>query len=406
MTRLLHTADWHLGARLVDNERLPEQAAFLDWLLVRIAELRPDMLVVAGDIFDTANPPQQALALYYNFLVRLAALRPPCQVLILGGNHDSPATLNAPRELLKSISVTVVGEAPHNPEEALIEFPDAVLCAVPYLRERDVRNAVAGQSFDEVASGIREGVRAHYGAVREAGLRRAAGRPLIGTGHLTVAGSLGSDSERSIHVGNLGAVGSDCFVGFAYVALGHIHKPQAADPAGRVRYPGSPIPLSFSEVGVAKELRLIDVVAGGLELGVEIIPEFRPLLRVSTRLDGIQSVLSQVQGGQGAAFEPWLELTVTDGAEYPDLDRLVREAARELRLRVLKVLVPRPAGQGAFPGGSGAEAPSLDSLRPAEVFEARLRQEGIRPEDEAWVRLRGTFEELLGSLHDSKEGGA
>ena len=402
MTRILHTADWHLGARLVDNDRLPEQALFLDWLLERIAVLKPTLLLVAGDIFDTANPPQQALALYYRFLARLACSATPCRVLILGGNHDSPATLNAPREVLSALSVTVVGEALQDPAEALLEFPDLLVCAVPYLRERDVRSAVAGQSFDEVAAGIRVGVRAYYRRLYEVAATKAQGRPILASGHLTVAGSLGSDSERLIHVGNLGAVGADCFQGFAYVALGHIHKPQAADTAGLVRYPGSPVPLSFSEVGIPKELRIIDADTKGLRHSYEEIPVFRKLVRVRTPTEGIQSLLRSLQSSFDKSLEPWLELTVEDGVEFPDLDRLVREASKGLALRVLKVLVPQPKTAADGSNLQVGEAPSLDTLSPREVFQERLRHAGIEAQSEAWTRLEGTFLELLSSMQDAE----
>lgn len=153
MTRIVHTADWHLGARLVERERHEEQAAFLDWLLTQLIELRPELLIVAGDIFDSATPPQEALTLYYRFLGRLAATV-KCRTLILGGNHDSPATLHAPRDILRAIEVRVIARPPADPAEGLLEFDDVVVCAVPYLRERDVRISSPGESADQVAAAI------------------------------------------------------------------------------------------------------------------------------------------------------------------------------------------------------------------------------------------------------------
>lgn len=402
MTRILHTADWHLGARLVDHDRLPEQAAFLDWLLTRIEHLRPGLLLVAGDVFDTANPPQEALALYYRFLARLASSPARCRVLVLGGNHDSPNTLNAPREVLRALDVTIVGEALRKPDEAVLVLPEGVVCAVPFLRERDVRSATPGQDYEAVAAGIREGVRAYYAAVLESARAVAGGRPIIGTGHLTVAGSLGSESERTIHVGNLGAVGADCFAGFAYVALGHIHRPQAADAAGLVRYPGSPVTLSFSEAGVAKELRVVELGEGGVTHFAELIPVFRRLLRLTLPSTGLRESLAAAQAASGESLEPWLELTVEDGREIPDLDRVVREAAKGLCLRVLKVLVPERRGAG---GGDEAAVPLalLEEMTPVDVFRERLRHEGIDLTSQAALTLEGTFTELLGSMHEDTE---
>lgn len=406
MTRILHTADWHLGARLVELDRLPEQQAFLDWLLARIAELKPDLLLLAGDVFDTANPPQQALAAYYRFLADLASTAPFCSALILGGNHDSPLTLDAPREVLRPLKVRVVGHCPASPAEALHDsFPDVLVCATPYLRERDVRAAVAGQSFSEVAAGIREGVRAHYAALLAEARTAARGRLLLGTGHLTVTGSSTSDSERDIHIGNLGAVGAECFPGFDYVALGHIHKPQALDARGVVRYSGSPIHLSFSEVGIAKELRVLDIADGKLTHQALPIPEFRTLLRLRTDMAGLSACLKAAVAGKPGApaslLEPWLELTVDDGALHPDLDKQVKDLVADQPLRVLKVLVPRPAGEQPDADGA-APLPTLEEMGPVEVFQARLRKSGITEDAEAWAELSGTFAELLGGLNDAE----
>lgn len=226
MTRIVHTADWHLGARLMDCERHDEHRAFLDWLLARLVELRPDLLIVAGDIFDVAAPSQEALKLYYTFLSRLAGTV-KCQTLILGGNHDSPATLHAPRDVLRALNVRVVASPPADLGEAVLEFDQVVVCAVPYLKERDVRTASPGQSADEVAAAIRAGIRKHYRSIFTAAQAKAAGRLIVGTGHLTAVGSAISPSERTIHIGNLGAIEAACFDGFAYTALGHIHRPQS-----------------------------------------------------------------------------------------------------------------------------------------------------------------------------------
>lgn len=406
MTRILHTADWHLGARLVELDRLPEQQAFLDWLLARIAELRPDLLLLAGDVFDTANPPQQALAAYYRFLAALATQAPFCSALILGGNHDSPLTLDAPREVLRPLKVRVVGHCPATHAEALHDlFPDVLLCATPYLRERDVRQAIAGQSFSEVAAGIREGVRSHYAALLAEARAAARGRLLIGTGHLTVTGSSTSDSERDIHIGNLGNIGAECFEGFDYVALGHIHKPQALDARGVVRYSGSPIHLSFSEVGIAKEVRVLDIAAGRLEHRALAVPEFRTLLRLRTDLAGLASCLKAVASHKGRAgiegLEPWIELTVSDGALYPDLDRQVKDLVADLPLRVLKVLNGREEA-AKEDEARAATLPALQDMGPVAVFHERLKKAGIDENAETWAELNGTFAELLGGLNDAE----
>ncbi len=398
MTRIVHTADWHLGARLVDCDRLEEQRLFLDWLLARLAELRPDLLIVAGDIFDSANPPQEALRLYYEFLARLITTA-KCQTLILGGNHDSPATLHAPREILRALDVRVIGTPAQEPKDALLEFADAVVCAAPYIRERDIRTAAAGQSSSEVAAAIRTGIANYYRSLHAAANALARGRAIIATGHLTAVGSLASPSERLIHVGNLGAVDAACFDWFAYVALGHIHRPQAVGANARIRYAGSPIPLSFAEVDMAKEIRVIDITNDQLNDRPVAIPEFRPLVRLETEASAIGQQLRQIVS-TSKSLTPWVELTVADGRNHPDLDRQVREAARGLDIRVLKILAPAAGGNTAE---SVALIRSLDDLTPEEVFAERLRRESIEAASPEGQDLMQTFAELLSNLREETD---
>jgi exonuclease SbcD len=399
MTRIVHTADWHLGARLMDCERHEEHRAFLDWLLLQLVELRPDLLIVAGDIFDVAAPSQEALRLYYTFLSRLNdAVK--CQTLILGGNHDSPATLHSPDTVLRALNVRVVATPPADLTEAVLEFDHAVVCAVPYLRERDVRTAAPGQSADEVATAIRTGITDHYRAVFALAQSKAAGRLIVGTGHLTAVGSEISPSERTIHIGNLGAVEARCFDGFAYTALGHIHRPQSVGGDARVRYVGSPIPLSFAEVDLLKEIRVIDINGTALTQRAIPIPVFRPLLRLTTTAATLGVDLAPHQGVEGTPMLPWVELTVTDCRAHPDIARQVREAATSLRLHVLKVLPPAVVATDPAASQTAASL-SLNDLRPDEVFAERLRREGIDQTSAEGQALVQTFAELMSGLHET-----
>jgi len=399
VTRIVHTADWHLGARLMDCERHDEHRAFLEWLLLQLVELRPDLLIVAGDIFDVAAPAQEALKLYYTFLSRVNETV-QCQTLILGGNHDSPATLHAPHTVLRALNVRVVATPPADLNDAVLEFDHAVVCAVPYLRERDVRTAAPGQSADEVAAAIRTGITDHYRAVFTHAQAKAAGRLIVGTGHLTAVGSEISPSERTIHIGNLGAVEARCFDGFAYTALGHIHRPQSVGGDERVRYVGSPIPLSFAEVDLLKQIRVIDINGTALTQRAIPIPVFRPLLRLTTTAATLGADLAPHQGAEGDPLLPWVELTVTDCRAHPDIARQVREAAALLRLHVLKVLPP--AVVATDPAASQtAAALSLNDLRPEDVFTERLLREGIDQTSAEGQALVQTFAELMSGLHET-----
>ena len=396
--RILHTADWHLGARLVERDRLPEHAAFIDWLIETLRSEKIDALLVSGDIFDAANPPQDAVALYFDFLKRLADLK-TVKAVLTGGNHDSASHLNAPRELLKRFDVHVFGHAGGN---NIVDLGGAVVAAVPFLRERDLRQATAGETITAVHEQVRTAIRAHYAAQLSACRDLAQGRPVIAMGHLTVLGATTSDSERDIHIGNLGAVGADLFEGFDYTALGHLHRPQKVAGIETIRYSGSPLALSFSEVADAKSVVVIETQAshtaeiGRLQsldskssslrssnlCGVKLLPVplTRALVRVRANRATLTADLANVPVGA------WAEVTVKLDAPEPDLDRQVREAAAG-RFEVLKVLADLPVSETA-PWQSSA--PTLHDLQPRDVFRELLQEKQIPSEE-----LSAVFDELL-----------
>ena len=396
--RILHTADWHLGARLVERDRLPEHAAFIDWLIETLRSEKIDALLVSGDVFDAANPPQDAVALYFDFLKRLADLK-TVKAVITGGNHDSASHLNAPRELLKRFDVHVFG---HAGENNIVDLGGAVVAAVPFLRERDLRQATAGETITAVHEQVRAAISTHYAAQLAACRDLAQGRPVIAMGHLTALGASTSDSERDIHIGNLGAVGADLFSGFDYTALGHLHRPQKVANIETVRYSGSPIPLSFSEAADAKSVVIIDTQASHTAeirrpqsldskssslrssnlCGVKLLPVplTRALVRVRANRATLTADLANVPVGA------WAEVTVKLDAPEPDLDRQVREAAAG-RFEVLKVLADLPAN-ASTPWQS--TAPTLHDLQPRDVFRELLQEKQIKGDE-----LSAVFNELL-----------
>ncbi|MBQ7248560.1 MAG: exonuclease subunit SbcD, partial [Deltaproteobacteria bacterium] len=235
--RILHTSDWHIGRTLYGNKRYEEFAAFFDWLAKTIDERGIEALLVAGDIFDTGTPSNRAQELYYRFLVRVAASR--CRhIVLVAGNHDSPSFLDAPQALLKSIHIHVLGSMRSNPEEEVLELDDdqgrirLIVCAVPYLRDRDIRTTEAGESFDEKEQKLLEGIRAHYAAVTREALRvrekLGSDIPIAALGHLFAAGAqtVEGDGVRELYIGSLAHVSPSIFPPcFDYLALGHLHVP-------------------------------------------------------------------------------------------------------------------------------------------------------------------------------------
>ena len=270
---ILHTSDWHLGRRLYGRMRYEEFEAFLRWLQETISAQKVDILIVAGDIFDTMTPSNKAQALYYEFLGKVS--KSCCEhIVIVAGNHDSPTFLDAPSNVLKFLNVHVIGTACDdlNDEVLILDAvdgtPHCIIAAVPYLRDRDVRSSSAGESADSKDANVIKGICAHYNEVasiakaKQADLIELHERhiPIIATGHLFAAGGTTTDDDgvRELYVGSLGKISADMFDDcFDYVALGHLHVPQRVGGREHIRYSGSPIAMGFGEARQQKQVLLV-----------------------------------------------------------------------------------------------------------------------------------------------------
>lgn len=404
--RLIHTADWHLGKMLGDLSREEEHDRFLDFLLETIERESIDALIIAGDVFDSANPPQSALRRYYSFLSSLHA-RTNCSVVVTAGNHDSPALIEAPGDLLSALRVHVVGVLPEKVEEAIIALPSEdnpklLVAAVPFLRDRDVRTGQSGQSAEEIRKDLADGIRSRYTEIAEAAAARKL--PTVAMGHLTVSGSSVSDSEREIHIGGLGAVNSSIFPeSLAYIALGHLHRPQSSGSGDRVRYSGSPIPLSFSEAKDHKEVRLLTFNASG-ELAKNesfAIPNARHLVQLNCSRDSLDETLRNFAPPRGA-LETWVEIVVEGVAPGENLVEQVRESATEEGYQIIRVMGNRASLQPALNESETENEDGANLLENhEEVFRIRLEQEESLTPDER-TAVEATFRELL-SIYDDRQ---
>ena len=168
--KILHTSDWHLGRSLYGRKRYDEFTEFLNWLSNTIETENIDALLVAGDIFDTSTPSNRAQELYYRFLCKVSS---SCcrHIVVIAGNHDSPSFLNAPKMLLRALNVYVVGAMTESPEDEVIVLnnednkPEAIICAVPYLRDKDIRTVEAGETIEDKNTRLIEGLKKHYADV-------------------------------------------------------------------------------------------------------------------------------------------------------------------------------------------------------------------------------------------------
>jgi len=401
--RILHTADWHLGKMLNEQSREDEQKRFLDWLLKQVVELEVDALLVAGDVFDTANPPQSAEAIYYDFVAELNR-KSKASLVLIAGNHDSANQLEAPKRVLKALRTYVQGAVAEVPADRLLllptaEAPRVALALVPFLREKDLRMGKSGDKEAEVRKEMVAGISRVYEEAAQAAQAAKIKCPMIATGHLTVAGASSSESERDIHIGGLGAVDSTIFPAtFAYVALGHLHRPQSTDKAGRVRYSGSPIALSFSEVEDQKEVRILDVTAQGVTQSAVPIPVFRKLIQLKTSLANLERDLDAQAKAPAAELKTWIEVVLSGHTGLSDANSQVQTLAHGKPFEVLKVMladVPRLIGAGVGQVHDAQLERLLDE--PKEVFNHLLKQQtDLSEEDKESLRL--VFQKIVSQI--------
>lgn len=398
--KLLHTSDWHLGRLLYGKKRDAEFKAFLDWLLKTLKREQVNVLVVAGDVFDTSAPSHQAQALYYQFLTQVG--QTGCRhVVVIAGNHDSPSFINAPQSLLNSLSIYVVGQACDDVnDEVLIlrdadQKPELIMCAVPYLRDRDIRSVSAGESLEDKAQKLITGIQSHYDKVAERAQSRrneiATAIPIVATGHLFTAGGKvqSDDGVRDLYVGALGHFSASRFPAlFDYIALGHLHVPQKVAGQEHVRYCGSPIPMGFGEAKQQKEVCLVHFHEGELTSVTSIpIPSFQDLAQVRGNWLQIESELTTLKAKKQST---WIEVIYQGDELMPDLRQQIEKLIQGSELEVLRIQNQRVM-HTTLAANNTME--SLDELSPTEVFERCLVSHRVpieqRPE------LQAAFLEIL-----------
>ena len=380
--RILHTSDWHIGHRLYEQDRIGEHRQFLDWLLTKIKEKEVDVLLVSGDIFDTALPSSEATDLYYQFLFRLYR-ETPTHAVITAGNHDSPMRLAAPREFLRMGRIHVVGLA-SEPTECLVtlpvENPLVAIAAVPYLSENELSH-ISFETEPERAERYRERLKAFYHQCVE---RMPPGLSTILMGHIFVHGGKVGDSERNIQIGGATAMRiSDFPDDVTYVALGHLHRPHAISGASYpVQYAGSPLPLRFNEATYAKKVYLLDVpVSGDAQVEDIEIPIFKELCTVTGDIDEV-SLMAMSPEWDGKYIQVQLKL---NRPEVGISDK-IREMFHQRGGDVLSIEVELPLQI------ERQEIPIEEMRQPTEIFEQFYKEKFKESPDELMME---TFNELL-----------
>jgi exonuclease SbcD len=402
--RILHTSDWHLGHVLHGVEREYEHRNFLDWLLDTLEAEAIDALLIAGDVFDAANPPASATRLWYHFLGRAHARAPRLQIVVIGGNHDSAARLEAPRPILNELGpLHVVGGLPRESGDIdvnrlIVPLRDrqnaiaAWVLAVPFLRPADL--PAVGQDLDPLV----EGTRALYRRVLEAlHARRAPDQAVIAMGHCyMVGGQLSESSERKVLGGNQHPLPQDIFGGdITYAALGHLHVPQRVGGRKNIRYSGAVLPLSFEAKAVQHSVVLVET-EGTQATRIRKLEVPRRLELLSVPDDGclpLEAVLTALQAlpnrGDGPDEQrPLLEVHVTLDKPEPALRKRIDEAMEGKEARLVRIAPPVWGGTGVGLPDSGAAR--LSELSVEQVFLLKYKQK----------HGNGPSPEMLAAFHE------
>ena len=364
--KIIHTADWHLGQTFFGYDREEEHDAFLNWLVDTLAEQQTDVLLIAGDVFDVANPSASAQRRFFHFLKEANRRNPHLQVIVVAGNHDSAARLESPIPLLEELNTSIVGII-RRTESGEIDFDSLVIplynkekkregwcLAVPYLRQGDYPAPEEGH--DTYIAGINRMYRQLYDF---ADARRQPGEALVAMGHLHATGAELSDDDRSerIIMGGLESVSSDTFdEGLAYTALGHIHKAQRIGGRENLRYSGSPLPMSFSETNYRHQVVAVTVENGCLS-DVESLPVplFAALHRIPEQPTSPEEVVEQLAGlpvanqgeGDESARWPYVEVRVLLTEPDPGFRHRVEEALADKAVRLTSIVPSYPKREEA-----------------------------------------------------------
>jgi exonuclease SbcD len=401
--RILHTSDWHIGRTLYGRRRYDEFTAFFDWLYDTIVEQQVDVLLVAGDVFHTTTPSNRAQQLYYDFLCRVAASS--CRHLVVtAGNHDSPTFLSAPRELLRALNIHVLAALPSSPAEEVLILndqagePEAIICAVPFLRDREIRTAAAGQDMDDRERDLMQGIKQHYNEVcAEAQAQRdklARPVPIIGMGHLFAAGGsrVEGDGVRNLYVGSLACVQADAFPAcLDYLALGHLHCPQKVGGSETRRYSGAPLVMGFGEAEKKKTVCLLEFPESTTPTVTPLtVPVFQPIRRIQGNWKHIRAELTTLSMEGGSV---WLEISYQGSELISDLRQRLDAAVAGTELEILRIRNERIIEQTLRP--VHAEE-TLADLRHEEVFARCLDAHAIPAEQRP--SLLAAYQEIVLAL--------
>lgn len=434
MIKILHTADWHLGHRLHGISRKYEHDCFLNWLLEKIKHTQADVLLIAGDIFDSANPPADAQSMFYNFLIKAKQYSPLLDIIIIGGNHDSASRLDAPSQILESLGIKVIGGLTRRENTSLeknvidwsrliVPLTDkngdikAICGAMPFIRNVDINDGeMLSDCNDPLIAGVEQLYQQLYINMQdykaEHNLSDSIGQ--IVTGHCYMVGTeLSELSERRILGGNQHALPAQIFnEAIDYVALGHLHKAQkvTTNKNTLIHYSGSPIPLSFTERNYQHQIMQIclsdsehktrkkittEKISIPRAVAIKSIPD-RGYASVAKLEILINEQNFEAHDNSEHLNEPMLEVRVELDKPEPDLRQQIESILEDKAVRLLKLSTHYP-GKGE--PLAEKQQTRLEELHPEDVFQQCYQRTF---DQQAPDKITGLFHELLESVEENK----
>ncbi len=394
--KIIHTSDWHIGAVLKNRRRYPEHGKTLEWLAEICREKQVRAVIAAGDIFDSRLPSNTAAELYYSFLLN-AASAGVRDIIVTAGNHDSVQFLEAPLGLLKKLNVHVAARVPENLKDLLIPLyeddgsPTAVVCALPYLRDSDLRlHVIPGETLTEQEARRHDAIAELYRNAVQIAKAEYPQLPLLTTGHFYATGGKVSQGLR---VGNSPDIGvCELQQEIDYLALGHLHTEQPVGGFVSRRYSGSLLRMDFSESGEQKKVLLLESSALSAEPEKIPVPVFQDMVSIRGDLESLRSSLEEWKTKN---IPVWIRAENT-GCFEPRLQNILNSICEKSSVEIFSAVntMPNPALAETVKAQSGKK---LSDLTPEEVFLRLLEQSGIAGErQEQLLQAFRTAEKIAG----------
>lgn len=407
--KILHTADWHLGQLFHEYDRTFEHQQFLNWLLETIKTEEIEVLLVSGDVFDISNPSAASIRMFYSFLQKATQENPLLQIVITAGNHDSASRLEAPKPLLESSNIHIIGTIDKN-TDGRINYEKLTIplrnkageiqtwcLAIPFLRTGDYPPVA------EASNPYAEGVAKLYKeAFAFANGNKKHNQNIIAMGHLHTQKAVTTDMDKSerLIMGGVECVAADAFdPEIKYVALGHIHKAQKIGGKDHIRYSGSPLPMSFSERNYKHQVVIFNLEDEITDLKMLEIPVTIPLLQIPSKPAVFEEVIAQLfalQDKNDQESAPYLEVQVLLEEPEPGLRHKIETALIGKNVRLARIQPHYPQKKQDSTAFIGQEL--LSELQPIDVFSKSYQAKYASEVPEHLMKL---FEQTLNEVGQS-----